>query len=1039
MNFTTALQQRILVLDGAMGTMLQRLGSKSDESIAKVHQMYIDAGADIISTNTFTDNQKGCSQQNERMGQLARKVADAYTQRKIYVAASIGSTSHSLSVTQDASFDQLHDGYAEQIAALAPYVDVLLFETVFDTLNLKAGLMAAQRTAPHLPLMISATLEQSGRLLSGQTLDAFVTTVLPFKPLSIGLNCAFGASQMLPYLRKLHTLTDTYISVYPNAGLPNAEGKYDQSPPEMGQQIDTFLSEGLVNMVGGCCGTTPEHIAAFAKAASQAKPRIPITLDKHTRLTGLESLQLQGFTYVGERTNVAGSRKFARLIAEKNYEEALLIARKQVEGGAQIIDICMDDAMLDAQVEMQTFLKLISTEPHIAKVPIMLDSSRWEVLEAGLKCIQGKAIVNSLSFSDADFKTNAQKVQKYGAALIVMERTPEGCKQAYDWLTQEAGFAPQDIVFDPNVLAIGTGIEEHNNYALDFIATTRYIKKNLPHAKVTGGISNLSFAFRGNNALREAIHAVFLHHAITAGLDMGIVNPEMLEQYDSIAPELLTKVEALVCNTHPKATEQITAFAQNLVQRKASPMTQAQWRSQSVEQRLHYAILNGTTEFLAQDLDQALPKYNPLHIIEGLLMTAIQEVGVLFGEGKMFLPQVVKSAQVMRRATALLQPHLQAQSTSSTQKTKILLATVEGDVHDIGKNMVGTILECNGYQIIDLGVQIDAASIVHEAQAQNVAIVGLSGLITPSLNAMVQVAKAMQQANMQIPLMIGGATTSQTHTQSKIQPEYRGIVAHVKDASVAPKTVAQILQGNYTPENISTQPAPQIHRAKPNIDWSTVNLPQPKFTGIKTLENIPLADLIPRINWKQVHATWQVKGSAADDLQHEANALLQQYTSQIAARASVGIFKVDKRDDHILIHETPIHFTAKDQLSLLDFIAPQGDHIGTFVACVDAQSLLSEIKDEYTTMLLQTLCNALAESLSEHLFEHMQNEWWGFTKGIRPAIGYSSLPEHSLKRTIFDLLNAEAQLNIKLTSSYAMQPASSVCGFYFANDCARYF
>ncbi|MEE0997404.1 MAG: methionine synthase [Paludibacteraceae bacterium] len=874
-NLKKELENRVLVLDGGMGTMVQKYGlTESDyrgarfadsefnqkgnndllcitrpDVIREIHAKYLEAGADIIETRSFNSQRismsdygmEGCVRElNIAAARLAREVADHFTiqnpHKPRFVAGSVGPTNKTASISPDVNnpamrgvtFAELAEAYQEQMEALIEGgVDALLIETVFDTLNAKAAIFAAEKAMDScgrsVYLMLSATVaDVSGRTLSGQTIEAFINSVSHANLLSIGLNCSFGAKDLKPYLQTVSNMAPCYVSAYPNAGLPNQFGEYDETPETMASQVVEYVNEKLVNIIGGCCGTTPEHIAAYQDFVNDAEPRKPREKLRDMALSGLEPLVVKScnletgeterslFVNVGERCNVAGSRKFLRLISEKNYEEALSIARQQVEDGAQIIDVNMDDAMLDAKAEMVTFLNLIASEPEISKLPIMIDSSKWEVIEAGLQCVQGKCVVNSISLKEGEvaFLEKARKIRSYGAAVVVMafdekgqadtfERKKEICGRAYKLLTEEAGFMPQDIIFDPNVLAIATGIEEHNNYGVDFIEAARWIRENLPYAKISGGVSNLSFSFRGNNPVREAMHSVFLYHAIKAGMDMGIVNAGMLQVYEDIPSDLLQCVEDVVLNRRPDATERMIEKAEEIKAQASGEKTERrdEWRSKPLNERIEYSLIKGIGDYLETDMEEARAAYpNVVEIIEKPLMDGMNTVGELFGAGKMFLPQVVKTARVMKKAVAILQPYIEAQKADNASKSgKILIATVKGDVHDIGKNIVSVILACNNYEIIDLGVMVPTEKIIQTALEEQVDIVCLSGLITPSLEEMCQVAAEMQKAGMRIPLMIGGATTSKIHTAVKIATQYEGPVFHMKDASQNTFAAAQVL------------------------------------------------------------------------------------------------------------------------------------------------------------------------------------------------------------------------------------------------------
>ncbi|MCE8558001.1 methionine synthase [Bacteroides fragilis] len=878
--------ERILILDGAMGTMIQQYNLREEDFrserfahipgqlkgnndllcltrpdvVQDIHRKYLEAGADIIETNTFSSTtismadyhvQEYVREINQTAVKLAREVTDEYTalnpDKPRFVAGSVGPTNKTCSMSPDVNnpayravtYDEMADAYQQQMEAmLESGVDALLIETIFDTLNAKAAILAAERamqaTGLKVPVMLSVTVSDTGgRTLSGQTLEAFLASVQHADIFSVGLNCSFGAKQLKPFLEQLAARAPYYISAYPNAGLPNSLGKYDQTPADMAHEVEEYIHEGLINIIGGCCGTTDAYIAEYPALIAGAKPHVPARRPDCMWLSGLELLEVKpeiNFVNVGERCNVAGSRKFLRLINEKKYDEALSIARQQVEDGALIIDVNMDDGLLDAKEEMTTFLNLVASEPEIARVPVMIDSSKWEVIEAGLKCLQGKSIVNSISLKEGEekFLEHAQTVRQYGAAVVVMAfdekgqadtaaRKIEVCERAYRLLVDKIGFNPHDIIFDPNVLAVATGIEEHNNYAVDFIEATAWIKKNLPGAHISGGVSNLSFSFRGNNYIREAMHAVFLYHAIQKGMDMGIVNPGTSVLYTDIPADVLERIEDVVLNRRPDAAERLIELADKLKEASAGnaaagqPVKHDAWRDGTVEERLQYALVKGIGDFLEEDLAEALPQYDKaVDVIEGPLMDGMNHVGELFGEGKMFLPQVVKTARTMKKAVAILQPVIESEKVEGTSSAgKVLLATVKGDVHDIGKNIVSVVMACNGYDIIDLGVMVPAESIVQKAIEEKVDMIGLSGLITPSLEEMVHVAMELEKAGLDIPLLIGGATTSKLHTALKIAPVYHAPVVHLKDASqnagvaarlMSPKLkeeLAQELSGEY--------------------------------------------------------------------------------------------------------------------------------------------------------------------------------------------------------------------------------------------------
>lgn len=994
-----AVKEKILLLDGAMGSMIQRykltekhfrgdrfashpallqgnndlLSLTRPDVIASIHEQYLEAGSDIIETNTF--NSTSISQADYKMepfvyemnkasAQLAVQAAQKYAtpDKPRFVAGSMGPTNKTASLSPDVnnpgyravSFDELADAYGEQAAGLLDGgVDILLLETIFDTLNAKAALFGINRELKKrgivdFPIMVSVTVaDASGRTLSGQTLEAFIISVSHMPLFSIGLNCSFGASDLRTYVEELGRKTNLLISAYPNAGLPNQFGEYDETPGEMAPQIFDYLKQGLVNIIGGCCGTTPDHIAAFARLLKDGKPHVPPQLPVTTGLSGLEPLvidKITNFVNIGERTNVAGSKKFARLIREEKYEEALSVARDMVEGGAQIIDVNMDDAMLDAKKEMVAFLLLMASEPEIARLPVMIDSSRWEVLEEGLKCLQGKCVVNSISLKEGEetFLQQALKIKEYGAAVVVMafdekgqadtfERRVEICSRAYQLLTQKIGFPPQDIIFDPNILAIATGIEEHSNYAVDFIRATRWIKENLPHARVSGGVSNLSFSFRGNDHVREAMHSAFLYHAIQAGMDMGIVNPGMLQIYDEIEPQLLQLVEDVVLNRKPDATERLIEIAESYKNKSNGTIaeTKDEWRLLPLEKRLHHSLIKGIDSFIEEDLAEARTKYPyALDIIEQPLMDGMNIVGDLFGAGKMFLPQVVKTARVMKKAVAWLQPFIEEEKRASgnepTKAGRILMATVKGDVHDIGKNIVGVILACNNYEVIDLGVMVPMDKILHEAIEQNADIIGLSGLITPSLEEMVNVAREMEHRKMSKPLLIGGATTSSVHTAVKIEPVYSGPVVHVKDASKSAQVVGALMserdrgtfansiraeyqrlrEVNQSKKERRYLPIEEARKKHFPINWDSAQLVKPLKPGIHVFNDYPLDEIIPFIDWTFFFHAWRLTGSYDDielvtDARSEAN-WLKKFATQEGKEKAIEALKLFRESQNML-------------------------------------------------------------------------------------------------------------------------------------------
>lgn len=1105
------LAKRVLVLDGAMGTMIQRhnlteadyrgerfrdfscalkgnndiLSITQPGIIRDIHRQYLEAGADIIETNTFNANrismadycmQPFVAEMNLASATLARAAADECMitdpSRPRFVAGALGPTNKTASMSPDVNnpayrsvdFDELKDTYAEQARALMEGgVDLLLLETVFDTLNAKAALFGIEEVLAQMdrtiPIMVSGTItDKSGRTLSGQTLEAFMYSLSHIDLLSIGLNCSLGAAQMRPYLEELSHKASRFVSVYPNAGLPNQFGEYDETPQEMGHHIKDFLQNQFANIVGGCCGTTPDHIRTIARMAQKATPRPVPAEEKKLRLSGLEPLTVfpgSNLIYIGERTNVAGSKKFARLIREGKYEESLSVAREMVEGGAQVIDVNMDDAMIDGEQAMKTFLNLLSVEPDIARLPVMIDSSKWSIIETGLKCLQGKAIVNSISLKEGEdnFRQLASRIKLYGAAAVVMafdekgqadtlERRKEICTRAYHILTREVGFSPEDIIFDPNVLAIATGMEEHNNYAVDFIETTRWIKQNLPYARVSGGISNLSFSFRGNDTVREAIHSVFLFHAVHAGLDMAIVNPGMLQVYDDIPKELLELTEDVVLNRRPDATERLIAYAEKIRDTGKKEEREQEWRSAPVTERLKHALIQGLVEYIESDTEEARKLFpRALDVIEGPLMDGMNVVGDLFGAGKMFLPQVVKSARVMKKAVSVLLPYIEQEKLSSGERSsagKVLLATVKGDVHDIGKNIVGVVLSCNNYEIIDLGVMVPAETILKKAKELQVDAIGLSGLITPSLEEMAHVAKEMERQNFHVPLLIGGATTSRIHTAVKIDTQYHGPVVHVKDASKSVQTAGSllsresgqgyavevkkeyaILREQYASIKTATTYIP-LSEARQNslrIDWNALPPLHPRMTGIREFIDFPIGEITPYISWLFFFLVWQIKGKfpeLLDDpekgpearrLYQDALKMLETLTREkwITANGVVGIFPANAVGDDIEVYADEsrssvlaVFRNLRNQvqkekghpnLCLSDFIAPRDsgriDYLGAFAvtAGLGADTYLEKFKadfDDYQGIMLKALADRLAEAFTELLHEKVRKELWGY-------------------------------------------------------------
>ena len=1111
------LEKRVLVIDGAMGTMIQRykleeadyrgtrfanwpsdLKGNNDllvitqaQIIKDIHKEYLSAGADILETNTF--NAQKISLADYQMGDLAYELnfaAATIANEAVkefnslvpkFVAGAVGPTTKLSSMSpnvndpgfRSVTFDELVEAYTEQISGLIDGgVDLLLFETITDTLNVKAALFATQvyceKINRLMPIMVSGTItDASGRILSGQTTEAFLNSVSHVDLLSVGLNCALGAKEMRPYLEELSVKAPFFVSAYPNAGLPNQFGEYDQDAHEMGHQIEDFLKAGFLNIVGGCCGTTPAHIARIAELAKKAKPRKKPCADTLMHLSGLEPLTLRpesNFMNVGERTNVTGSKKFLRLIKEGNFDEALSIAKEQVDGGAQVIDVNMDEGMLDSEASMIKFLNLIAAEPDIARVPIMIDSSKWTVIEAGLKCVQGKAIVNSISLKEGEekFIEYANKIKQYGAAVIVMafdevgqadtlQRRKDICRRAYDVLVNKVHFPPQDIIFDPNIFPVATGMDEHRLNALDFFNATKWIKENLPYAKVSGGVSNVSFSFRGNDHVREAIHGAFLYHAVKAGMDMGIVNPSQLQVYDDIPKILLELVEDVLFNKREDATERLVNHAEGLkgiVKEKTEK--EEEWRNESVEARLSHALVKGIVDFIEVDTEEARVKLGrPLFVIEGPLMAGMNVVGDLFGSGKMFLPQVVKSARVMKKAVAYLEPYLQAEKEANKlagitgdnrqNAGKILMATVKGDVHDIGKNIVGVVLACNNYEIIDLGVMVSCEKILKAAIANDVDIIGLSGLITPSLDEMIHVAKEMERLEFKIPLLIGGATTSRVHTAVKIAQHYSGPVVHVNDASksvpVASSLISDILCPTFmTALNSEYEYVREQNRRaqgqnkfislaeartnKTKINWNTSHFHKPTFLGTKVFSNYSIEKLVPFIDWTPFFHTWEMKGSypkiLADPLRGEeakklfddAQSMLQKIIAEnwLSANGVIGFWPANTiNDDDIEVYEddtrtvikTVLH-TLRQQtkkpanepnIALADFIAPKGhaDYIGGFAVSTgfgidDKVAAFEKDHDEYSSIMLKAIADRLAEAFSEYMHQLVRKEMWAYAK-----------------------------------------------------------
>lgn len=1179
-----ALGQRIVLMDGAMGTMVQRynltekdfrgerfashgkdlkgnndiLAITRPDVIEGIHRAYLEAGAEIIETNTFNTTsisqadyglESAVREINLAAARLARKAVDEFLKanpgRQAWVAGAVGPTNRTASMSPDVNrpefravtFRQLADAYGEQVRALIEGgVDVLLPETTFDTLNLKAALWAMEEIFEEigfrLPVMISVTItDASGRTLSGQTTEAFWHSIRHARPFSVGINCALGPKEMRPYMATLAKVADCFVSCYPNAGLPNAFGGYDETPEQMAEVLREFGQAGFLNLVGGCCGTTPEHIAAIGQGVRGLSPRVAQPPPPATVLSGLEPYTIGtggSFTSIGERTNVTGSPKFAGLIKDEKFDEAVAVARQQVEAGANLIDINFDEALLDGEASMSRFLNLIGSEPEISRVPLVLDSSKWSVLEAGLQCVQGRVVVNSISLKEgeAPFLEQARKARRYGAAVIVMafdekgqatdrKRKVEICRRAYQLLTEKAGFAPEDIIFDVNILTVATGIEEHNGYAVEFIEAVREIKQTLPGCKTSGGVSNISFSFRGNHPVREAMHSCFLYHAIQAGLDMAIVNAGQLAVYEEIPKDLKERVEDVLLNRRPDATERILEFAETVKAGGKAVVKDEAWRKGPVEDRLLHALLKGITDHIDEDTEEARKKYGrPLEVIEGPLMGGMRHVGDLFGEGKMFLPQVVKSARVMKKAVAYLTPYMEKEKAAGAQSRagKILMATVKGDVHDIGKNIVGVVLACNGYEVIDLGVMVPSEKILAEAKTHGVDVIGLSGLITPSLDEMVTVASEMAREKMNLPLLIGGATTSAAHTAVKIAPMYPGAVVHVIDASRVVGVAQQLLskeKGAGFLEQLrrdqekarkdfesrrSAQKLLPIADARKNaarFDWSQ-DPEKPEFLGLRVYEDFPLAELVDYIDWSPFFHAWELRGrfpkifedpvvgTEARKLYEDAQVLLKRILQEkrLSAKGVVAFFPANSEGDDIVLYEDDRRKKVRARLHALrqqaartdgqpnrclaDFVAPissgKKDYVGAFAVTaghgVEAWAReLEKNHDDYQAILLKALADRCAEAFAEKMHE-IARQAWGFGKrenlskedlidekyrGIRPAAGYPACPDHTEKRGLMALLEAEKNTGIRLTESCAMTPASSVSGLYFGHPEARYF
>jgi len=1182
------LRERIAIIDGAMGTLIQaqRLAEEDFRGerfrdhprdlqgnndllaltqpalLESFHRQYLEAGADIVETNTFNSNAISMADYgtealvyeiNLEAARLARRAADAVAakeDRPAWVAGALGPTNRTASMSRDVAdpgarqvtFDVLVAAYYEQARGLLDGgVDLLLPETAYDTLNLKAALFAIQKLfgdgGRRVPILASITFTQVGsdRMLTGQTVEACWNSIAHAPLLGVGINCSLGPGDMGPHLDELQRIAPVFVSCYPNAGLPNPllPTGFPETPSDMAPVLGQWAKNGWLNVVGGCCGTTPDHIRAIAEAVRGQRPRVIPKVEPYTRLSGWDSVAIRpdtNFVNVGERTNVTGSPRFQKLILAGDFEEAVSVARQQVTSGAQILDVNMDEGMLDSEAAMVRFLNLIAAEPDVAPVPVMIDSSKWSVIEAGLKCLQGKGIVNSISLKEGEaaFKEHARAVRRYGAAVVVMAFDEEGqattvdrkvaiCTRAYKILTEEIGFPPEDIIFDPNILTVATGIEEHDTYAVAFLEATRRIKATLPHAKVSGGVSNISFSFRGNGAVREAMHSAFLYHAVRAGMDMGIVNAGQLAVYEEIPKDLLQLVEDVLLNRRPDATERLIAFAEQVKQKDKAGVQEDAWRSGTVEERLSHALVKGIADYVEADTEEARQKYDrPLSVIEGPLMDGMNVVGDLFGSGRMFLPQVVKSARVMKKSVAYLMPFMEAEKEKTGRRqaeAKIVLATVKGDVHDIGKNIVGVVLACNNYEVVDLGVMVSCDRILKTARETGADMIGLSGLITPSLEEMAHVAGEMKREGFSLPLLIGGATTSKAHTAVKIAPAYPHGVVHVLDASRAVGVVGQLksasartafLEANRAEQDTLRErhradsaarpllPLEEARRRRTPVDWAAYEPPRPSFTGTRLFESWPLADLVPFIDWSPFFHTWELKGTypkifenptwgaRARELFDDARRLLDRIVEGrlLTAQAVMGFHPASAEGDDIVVFTDEsrrgvraVFRTLRQQTdkrkdqpeqALADFVAPRetglADYLGSFAVTtgLGVDRLVAEYEqdhDDYNAIMAKALADRLAEALAEVLHKRAREEW-GYGRGeglgpddlireryrgIRPAPGYPACPDHTEKRTLFDLLDVEARTGIRLTETFAMMPASSVSGLYFSHPQARYF
>ena len=1164
------LKNKILTIDGAMGTMVQSFKLSEEDFrkdqfkdhpidlkgnndilvltqpqiISEIHKRYLEAGADIIETNTFNANSISQSDYqledqvyniNHEAAKIACKVAKSYKDKPRFVAGAIGPTSRTASLSPDVndpsyrntSFDELVNVYSEQILGLIDGgIDLFLVETVFDTLNCKAALFAINQILKEknieIPIFISGTItDASGRTLSGQTVEAFWNSIKHIKPTGVGLNCALGAELIRPWLNDLSNIADTFVFVFPNAGLPNELGEYDQEPKDMSATIEEFAKDGLINMVGGCCGTTPDHIEAISSAVKNKKPRKIPSVDTYTRLSGLEPFVIRpesNFINIGERTNVTGSARFRKLIKEGDYETALSVARQQIQNGAQIIDINMDEGLLDSEKIMEKFLRLIASEPDIAKVPVMIDSSKWSVIEIGLKNLQGKGIVNSISLKEGEeiFLEQAQKIKDYGAATVIMafdeqgqadsyDRKVEICSRAYKLLVEKIDFSPEDLIFDPNIFAIATGIEEHNSYAKSFIDAAKELKNRFSKVHISGGVSNLSFSFRGNDVLREAMHSAFLFHAVKSGMDMGIVNAGQLAVYDDIDPKLKDCIEDVIFDRKIDSTERLIEIAQEHKGKKKTIKADLSWRKTSIEERLSYSLKEGIIDYIDEDTEEARKKYDrPINIIEGPLMDGMNIVGDLFGSGKMFLPQVVKSARVMKKAVAYLVPYIDKEKKEmgleNVSNGRILLATVKGDVHDIGKNIVGVVLGCNGYDIIDLGVMVPSDKILSEAKGKGADMIGLSGLITPSLDEMVHVAKEMERMDFDIPLLIGGATTSKKHTAIKIEENYSGPTIHITDASRSVGAVSKLfnadeknqfeqsvkeefeqIRNTVNKKNIKKLSISKARERKFSIDWDKYSFLKPNLIGTKVFNTYPLDELAEYIDWSPFFHAWELKGkypSILNDEKYgkEANKIFSDgknilnriiKDNILEPKAVIGIYDAHAKDEVVFTEKMKFNFPrqlvdkGKDNpnFSLADFIGPKNDYIGLFALTTGhgLEYLVEEFEkqnDDYNVIMAKVIADRLVEAFAERMHERVRTEFWGYAEneamqaddlikekfqGIRPAPGYPSCPSHEEKDTIWDILDVEKHTGITLTETRAMYPAASICGWYFSHPKSRYF